>query len=138
VEDGLYLIKPDYAKYIINTALNCIQFKNQPAIAEAQICSGSSVIASVNPYAYNGYNIQWYKDGHELAGESATDLNITQSGDYTAVVYDPCSNNIHFESNHLKVSVISSPTVNLNYPDKSSYCNGTSTTFMVEANSNYQ
>jgi gliding motility-associated-like protein len=140
VIDGLYLLKPDYAKYITTTTLNyLIQFKDQAStVSEVQICSGASTTATINAYIYNGRSIQWYKDGNELPGESKPDLNITQSGDYTAVVYDPCSADIHFESNHLKVTVITAPTATLNYPDVNNFCDGTTATFKVDPYPNFQ
>lgn len=138
VDDGLYLLKPDYAKYINSTSLNCIQFKNQPADTEAQICSGNSIIATVIPSAYSGHSIQWYKDGLELSAESAAEITISQSGDYTAVVYDPCSADIHVNSNHLKVTVVSDPVFSFNYPDKNTFCDGATATFKVDQNPNYK
>ncbi|MDN5287977.1 MAG: hypothetical protein JWR38_4251 [Mucilaginibacter sp.] len=137
-QDGLYLIKPDYGKYLTSTSLNAVQFTGQDAtISEMQICSGSSISATVNNRIYTGHTIQWYKDGVELPGESNSTLTIKAAGNYSAVVYDPCGN-LHLNTNSLKVTVITAPTVNLNYPDKSFYCNGSTATFEVDANANYK
>ncbi|MDB4919712.1 gliding motility-associated C-terminal domain-containing protein [Mucilaginibacter sp.] len=137
-QNGLYLLKPDYGKYLTATATSAIQFTGQEAtISEMQICSGSTATATVNTAVYSGHTIQWYKDGVELPGESDHTLTVTTSGNYSAIVYDPCEN-IHLNTNHLKVTVITAPTVTLNYPDKSFYCDGSTATFKVDANTNYQ
>ncbi|HEX8023409.1 gliding motility-associated C-terminal domain-containing protein [Mucilaginibacter sp.] len=136
--DGLYLLKPDYGKYLTAQSINAVQFDGQDAsISEMQICSGSNVTASVNTTVYSGHTIQWYKDGNELPGQSSNKLIITSAGNYSAVVYDPCEN-LHLNTNELKVTVITSPAVTLNYPDVNYYCSGSSTTFKVDDNPNYQ
>jgi len=136
--DGLYLLKPDYGKYLTAQSINAIQFDGvDVSISETQICSGSSITASVNTSVYTGHTIQWYKDGNELPGESSNKLIITSAGNYSAVVYDPCEN-LHLNSNTLKVDVITSPTVTLNYPDENFYCSGSSATFKIDENPNYQ
>ncbi len=123
--DGLYLLKPDYAAYFNNQQQSSISFKNESnTLAEVQICSGTSITATAN----NGYtNIQWYKDGSELPAASNDTLAITQPGDYNAVIYDPCAD-VHMESNHLKVDMVSSPVFTFNYPDVMQYCDSTSKT----------
>ncbi|MDB5112067.1 MAG: hypothetical protein JWR67_3181 [Mucilaginibacter sp.] len=136
-QNGLYLLKPDYGKYLTATSINAIQFTGQNGtISEIQICSGSSITAAVTTN-YSGHTIQWYKDGVELPGESNNTLTITTAGNYSAIVYDPCEN-IHLNTNNLKVTVITTPTVTLNYPDKSFYCDGSTVTFKVDANTIYQ
>jgi gliding motility-associated-like protein len=136
-ENGLYLLKPDYGKYLTATLINAIQFAGQdPAVSSQQICSDGSITATINTSAYNGNTIQWYKDGVELPGESNKTFKINLAGNYSAVLYDPCEN-IHLNSNTLNVSVITTPVVTLNYPDKSYYCAGSSTTYTVDANPNF-
>jgi len=137
--DGLYLLKPDYVPYI-NTAtkLQAIQFGGANAnLNEIQTCSNVTTTASVLFYAYAGNLVQWYKDGQEIPNESKTTLNITQSGDYNAVLYDPCSP-VHFETNHLKVTVISAPIFAFDYPDRISYCDGSTATLKTDNNAIYQ
>ncbi|WP_114939449.1 gliding motility-associated C-terminal domain-containing protein [Mucilaginibacter endophyticus] len=137
-QDGLYLLKPDYGKYLTAQSINAVQFDGIDAsVSEMQICSGSSITASVNTTVYTGHTIQWYKNGTELPGESGNKLIITSAGNYSAVVYDPCEN-LHLNSNTLKVDVITSPTVTLNYPDENFYCEGSNATFKVDDNPNYQ
>ncbi|MEN0052694.1 MAG: gliding motility-associated C-terminal domain-containing protein [Mucilaginibacter sp.] len=136
--DGLYFIKPDYGKYLTATSINAVQFAGQnPTVSEMQICLGSSITATVNDNIYTGHTIQWYKNGVELPGESNSTLTINADGNYSAIVYDPCEN-LHLNTNSLKVTVITAPTVNLNYPDKSFYCDGSTATFEVNANANYK
>jgi gliding motility-associated-like protein len=137
-QDGLYLLKPDYGKYLTTTSINAIQFAGQgAAVSNMQLCAGSSVTAAVNKTIYSGHAIQWYKDGAALPGESNNTLTITAAGNYSAVVYDPCEN-IHLNTNKLKVTVITAPTVTLNYPDKSFFCDGSTATFKVDAHTSYQ
>jgi len=136
--DGLYLIKPDYGKYLASASLKAVQFTGQnPTISEMQICSGSSITATVDNRIYTGHTIQWYKDGVELPGESNSVLTINTAGTYSAILYDPCGN-LHVNTNSLKVTIITAPTVNLNYPDKNFYCDGSTSTFQVDANINYK
>lgn len=137
-QTGLYLLKPDYGKYLTATSINAIQFSGQDAtISTKQICLGNSITAAVNTQVYSGHIIQWYKNGAELPGESKSTLTINTAGNYSAIVYDPCQN-IHVNTNNLKVTVITAPTAVLNYPDKGFYCDGSTATFKVDANSNYQ
>lgn len=136
--DGLYLIKPDYAKYINNQKLTAISFQNLPDTVPAiQLCADSSVIATINSTKYTGNNIQWYKNGAELPGESTTTLHITTAGDYNAVLYDPCAN-IHIESNHLTVDTISAPSFVFNYPDLINQCDGSVITLKAKGSTTYQ
>lgn len=137
-QNGLYLLKPDYGKYLTAKSIKAIQFEGlDESVTETQICNGTTVIATINNFAYSGHTIQWYKDGKELPGEISNKLQISSEGSYSAVVYDPCQN-IHLDANTLKVKVITSPTVTLNYPDDNFYCKGTSATFKVDENPNYQ
>ena len=136
--DGLYLLKPDYGKYLGSQQADAIFFKNQSTeIDYANICSGNSITAIINQYAYGGKSIQWYKDGQEIPAASADTLFINTTGNYNAVLFDPCSG-IHLESNHLQVNVITAPVFSFNYPDKLQYCDVTSTTLQTDYNSNYQ
>ncbi|HZX57513.1 MAG TPA: hypothetical protein VFE54_02265, partial [Mucilaginibacter sp.] len=136
-DNGLYLIKPDYAKSLNNQKFNVASFKDQdPSIISTDICSGTSITAIVNTSEYTGNSIQWYKDGSELPGESKESLVINSSGDYYTVLYDPCGN-VHLESNHLTVKVISAPVFSFNYPDKLQYCNSSSTTLETDNNPQY-
>lgn len=137
--DGLYLIKPDYAPYVDQTkSIAAIHFEGKSnTISELQLCSDIAAKAVVNDSYYQGNLIQWYKDGQELPNESNRTLNITQAGEYHAILYDPCSV-IHFESNHLKVTKISAPVFTFNYPDKASYCDGSTAVLKTEENALYQ
>jgi gliding motility-associated-like protein len=131
---GLYLVKPDYAKYFNNQQHKLISFNNQPdTLSQMQVCSLSAVKATI---AGQFNNIQWYKNGAELPGETKADLTITAEGDYNTVIYDPCAD-IHIESNHLKVKVIAEPVFTFNYADKLQYCDSASTTLKVNYSSAY-
>lgn len=136
--DGLYFIKPDYNPYTDTTKqLQAVQFDGQSStVSEVQLCANTSVKASVNSAVYVGNAVQWYKDGKELPNESNTTLNITQAGDYNAILYDPCTA-IHFETNHLKVIKIAAPVFSFNYADQLSYCDGSTATLKTDNNINY-
>ncbi|WP_311949688.1 gliding motility-associated C-terminal domain-containing protein [Mucilaginibacter terrae] len=136
--NGLYLLKPDFGKYINPQQYQAIQFQNQPfTVTQRDICSGTTTTATVNSISYSGNSIQWYKDGVQLPAQSGTDLIIDKSGDYYAVLYDPCST-FHVESNHLKVNVISSPTADLLYPDLIQACSGSTINLAIATNPNFQ
>ena len=135
--DGLYLLKPDYGPYINSTQkLNVIHFDGQDYNTnDLQLCANVSAKAVIQ--GYMGNVIQWYKNGQEIPNESSTSLNITQPGDYNAILYDPCSA-VHFETNHLKVTQIAAPVFTFNYPDNLNYCDGSTATLKTEDKLNYQ
>lgn len=137
--DGLYFMVPNYAPYV-NPAqkLQAIQFTGQAAnVSQMQICANTTVTAMVQTYNYSGHTLQWYKDGQPIAGATTNTLTIANAGDYYAVFYDPCSP-VYFESNHLAVSVISAPVFSFDYPDKISYCDGSTATLATDVNAAYQ
>lgn len=136
-DDGLYLIKPDYTSYLSSSVLQAIRFQKQSdTVSTIKVCAGDSVSAVINTFAYTGNTFQWYKDGVELAAQSRGTLIIKAAGDYYAVLYDPCSN-IHMESNHLKVTVISGPVFSFNYPDTIQQCVGVPYTLKLDNKSGY-
>jgi gliding motility-associated-like protein len=136
-DNGLYLIKPDYANYLNSTTLKAISFQNKPdTLSKIKVCSGDSVNAFINTYVYRGNTFQWYKDGVELQAQSKDTLVIKAAGDYYAVLYDPCGN-VHLESNHLKVEVITAPVFSFNYPNKLQYCDSASTTLKTDNDPGY-
>lgn len=135
--DGLYLVKPDYGKYLNSQTIQAVNFENQPDnVSSLSVCAGNSIDAVTDPSVYNGNVIQWYKNGTELPGESKNSLTINSAGDYNAVLYDPCSA-AHFETNHLRVTTISSPVFSFNYPDVVQQCSGTPYTLAVDNNPAY-
>ncbi|MEO6850660.1 MAG: hypothetical protein ABI203_09105, partial [Mucilaginibacter sp.] len=139
--DGLYLIKPDYAKYLNNQKLQSISFQGKDnSVSESDVCVGSFVTAELNVGVYTGYNettaIQWYKNGVAIQGQTQATLDISTAGDFYALLYDPCGN-IHIESNHLTTKVISLPTFTFNYPDKLQYCMGTPLTLTPVGSTDY-
>lgn len=126
--DGLYLLKPDYGKYLSDQKQKFISFQDQPDdLSVLKICESTNVTAT----AQGDYtNIQWYKDGAELPGKNKATLAINAAGDYNAVIYDPCEG-LHIESNHLKAEVISGPVFTFDYPSKLQFCDVASTTLNV-------
>jgi gliding motility-associated-like protein len=136
-DNGLYLIKPDYGKYLNNQQFKVVSFKGLPdTISSVNICTGSIITALINTSVYSGNTIQWYKDGNELPAQTKDSLVISKSGDYYSVLYDPCEN-IHLESNHLKIQTISAPVFSFGYPDDLRYCQGTPVNLKTDDNPAY-
>jgi len=136
-DNGLYLLRPDYAKYLNNQPFQAASFKGTAqGTSSVKICAGNAITAMINTSEFRGNSYQWYKDGQELPGKSQSTLSIKTSGEYYAVLYDPCEN-VHLESNHLTVQVISAPVFTFNYPNKLQYCDSTSTTLKVDNNPGY-
>lgn len=136
-DDGLYLVKPDYAAYLNTHPLQAASFQDMDAsISQTTICAGTSVTAVLSPVLYPELTVQWYKNGQELPAQTANTLVINSAGEYYAVLYDPCGN-IHWESDHLTVQAISGPVFTFNYPDKLSLCNTTSTVLKTDDNPQY-
>jgi gliding motility-associated-like protein len=137
-DNGLYLLKPDYAQFLKSQQFQAAMFEGQdPTVSDMKICLGSSVTAWVPPARYAGSTLQWYKDGLELPARSADSLVINSTGDYYAVLYDPCEN-VHLETNHLTVEVVLPPVFTFNYPDNLQYCEGTPVTLSVQGSEGYQ
>ncbi len=137
--NGLFFLRPDYSPYANQaTTIDGIEFNGANAQqTELQFCGAISTKINVKQYAYNGNSIRWYKDGVEIPGESATTLNVTQTGSYNAIFYDPCTN-VNFKTNTLKVTELAAPVFTFNYPDKLAYCSGTTAILKTEANVNYK
>ena len=137
--DGVYILKPDYADYLHGDAqVNGLLFDlpNPWNIAQTSICTGSSIKLLLHNYLANN-NIQWYKNGVELVGETGTELEVSEDGDYYAVLYNSCEN-VHLSTNHLKVVVSSKPVYSFNYPDLIEPCNSNPVDLKVEDNPAYQ
>ncbi|MXV52368.1 hypothetical protein GS399_15445 [Pedobacter sp. HMF7647] len=138
-ESGLYLLKPDYAPYIdFKKRLKAIYFGGEySGDTVIQVCQGVNTVA-INPlFSSVGSLAQWYRNGIELSGESDGNLKINSSGEYYAILYDPCSG-FHIETNHLKVSVLQSPVFSFEYPDTLKYCKGSLATLKTENNPAYR
>ncbi|CAN5280002.1 hypothetical protein BH09BAC6_BH09BAC6_10790 [soil metagenome] len=134
---GLYYLKPDYAKYLNSQQYHAIHFKDQADnVADMKVCQGEPVTAVVGIDKYKGISIQWYKNGTELPGENKSTLSIKSSGDYYAVLYGSCEA-IHIETNHLKADIAAGPVFTFAYPDKLQYCDSTSITLKTDYSSFY-
>jgi len=132
--DGLYFIKPDYGAFFNNQRQKFITFQNQPdTLSNLLLCSLSKATATTQS-AYT--NIQWYKDGAELPGQTQNSLSINAAGDYNAVIYDPCEG-LHLESNHLKVTLITNPVFTFNYPPVIAQCGTKPDTLNVTYSQSY-
>src|SRR6185437_6940363 len=119
-DDGLYLLKPDYGKYLDPSDKISALYLNVPGgdtITHVQICACGSISLRINPYTINNNSIQWLKNGKDIVGQTNSELTVADSGEYYAILYSPCGD-IHIETNHLRVSVASGPVFSFNYPDK--------------------
>ena len=136
-DDGIYLIKPDYAGHFNSgKSISAIHFKDQDtSINKTSICAGSEAVIQLNDDV-TANAIQWFKDGNAILNENGSKLTATATGDYYAVLYDPCAG-VSANSNHLEVQVISSPVFSFNYPDKLQYCDSTQTTLKTDNNPGY-
>ncbi|HTD99286.1 MAG TPA: gliding motility-associated C-terminal domain-containing protein [Mucilaginibacter sp.] len=136
-DDGLYLVKPDYAKYLNSQQFHAVSFEGQDSqVTDTKICEGTSVTAVLNTNVGTGNAVQWYKNGQELPAEIKDKLIINAAGEYYALLYDPCQN-VHLESNHLTVEVITAPDFSFNYPTKMPYCNNTPVVLKTDDNPAY-
>jgi gliding motility-associated-like protein len=135
--DGLYLIRPDYTDYFDqNQPAKVIWFDGKgPDETTIDLCPGITTHANI--YLNTNPNIQWYKNGKELQAESNKKLEINSAGEYYAVLYDPCSG-LHVQTNRLTVNYLDGATVPLNYPDKMSYCFGSTATLSVPNNPDFK
>jgi gliding motility-associated-like protein len=124
-DNGLFFLKPDYGEFInADDQLAAINFDlpNSSGLTQTQICLGSSVPLNFNAAGSNNYNIQWQKNGVDIVGQTGTALNVAESGDYNAIIYESCDG-IHISTNHLKVTTISGPIFTFNYPPVIQNCN---------------
>lgn len=138
-DNGLYLIKPDYGKYFDpKQMLKAASFNipNGDKLAETTICGGSSVDLVLNQYDVQNNGIQWYKNGNILPGANQATLSVKTAGDYYALIYASCEN-IHAETNHLKVSVTQGPVFSFKYPDKIQNCNDDPVTLKTDDKPGY-
>ena len=139
--NGLYYIIPDYAAYL-DTKIQLVNgiYFTQPVgnnSSSIDLCSGSSVSMSFNPYLLYDNSIQWQKNGQDIVGQSSTTLSVNESGDYSAIVYDPCEN-VSLSTNHLKVTTVSGPAFTFNYPPTIQNCNTNPVTLTVTGDASYQ
>ncbi|MES2377958.1 MAG: gliding motility-associated C-terminal domain-containing protein [Bacteroidota bacterium] len=137
--DGLYLLKPDYAPYNnLIGKLPAIAFDGSDiAVTDLQTCSPVNVKTTLTPFFLNNQlGVQWFKNGQALTGETNTSLTITDAGEYNAILYDPC-NAEHMETNHLTVTTSAAPVIAFNYPDKIDYCFGSTATLSTTNIANY-
>ena len=124
-DDGLYLLKPDYSKYLDPTQrLKAISFNiaNGDDITETSVCGGGSIQMAMNLNTLQNNLIQWYKDGVALPGATGNTLTVTMPGDYYATLHELCEG-IIAETNHLKVDAGASPVFTFPYPSKIANCN---------------
>jgi gliding motility-associated-like protein len=136
--DGIYLIKPDFAAHSNTGPLsNAIQFKDQDAnISQTNICEGITTDIILNS-EITANTIQWFKNGNAIINQNGTSLTVTTTGEYYAVLFDPCSG-VSVQTNHLKVQVTSAPVFSFNYPDKLPFCDLSATTLKTDNNPGYQ
>ncbi|MDB5135731.1 MAG: hypothetical protein JWP37_2334 [Mucilaginibacter sp.] len=138
--NGLYFIKPDYAKYLDpTTRLQAVQCENIPFpdnSTTVKVCSGETARFYLNTNIPATNSVQWVKDGVDLPGKTGLTLQVTTPGDYYAILYASCEN-VHVETNHFTVQVINGPVFSLNYPDQIQNCNNDPLTLQTDNNPAY-
>ncbi|HWD87787.1 MAG TPA: gliding motility-associated C-terminal domain-containing protein [Mucilaginibacter sp.] len=138
--NGLYLIKPDYAKYLDPvTQLQVLQCGNLPFPDTSKIvnlCQGDTAHFYLPYFITTTDAVQWVKDGVNIPGETGPTLDVTAPGDYYVVIYASCEN-VHVQTNHFTVITKAGPVFSFNYPDKLQYCDSTSTTLKTNYNPAY-
>jgi gliding motility-associated-like protein len=137
--DGVYLLNPDYGKFITPAEKLYAVYINNPltdSVTNINLCAGSSITANIRQNVILNNAIQWKKDGKDLVGETGPQLRIADSGTYYAVLYNSC-NNVHIQTNELKVTKLNSPVFTFNYPDKIQKCNNAPDTLQTEYNPGY-
>ncbi|OOQ56895.1 T9SS type B sorting domain-containing protein [Mucilaginibacter pedocola] len=137
-QKGLYYLRPDYGNFLGTQRLQALIFENDyaGAITEKETC-GTNVKMTISEFDYKGNTIQWYKNGVELPGITSRSFETNESGEYYAVVYDPCGME-HIQTNQLKVKAIDRPSFKFDYNDKLQYCENAMANLQVEGSDAYQ
>ena len=138
-DNGVYLLNADYGANLNSSTTADALYIDQPltdSLTNINICQGTSITAHINSDYVNNNTIQWEKDGQDIVGAQADSLNINSAGDYYAILYDPCEN-VHIQTNHIKVSVITSPVFTFNYPDHIQQCTNQTDTLQVDNDPQY-
>jgi gliding motility-associated-like protein len=138
-DNGLYYLWADFATYLpAGIQTNAIVFKTNDGSNPSgiNICSGGSITINLTT-AINDNSIQWQKNGEDIVGQTGTTLNVTESVDYSAILFSPC-NSVHLATNHLKVTTISGPTFTFNYPPVIQNCNANPVPLTVTGDPSYQ
>lgn len=136
-DNGLYGIKPDYAKYFNVKQVNAITFPSLPdTTSTVRMCSNDSIAASINYNFIYGNTIQWFRDSIPIQGATNQNLVIRDSGNYYAVLYNSCEN-IHEQTNQLSVKLIA-PVVSFNYPDTVRFCADSALTLTASGSNTYK
>ncbi|MCD8740679.1 gliding motility-associated C-terminal domain-containing protein [Mucilaginibacter roseus] len=117
---GIYLLKPDWGKFLNSQQLNAIRFENQAAdVTSITLCGQTQKVIIEG---YTGLQYEWYKNGVKLAGQTGNELDVKSPGDFYVELYDPCSG-VHIKSNTLKAIQGIAPVLTFNYPDQINICN---------------
>ena len=136
-DDGLYFLKADYSSSVENS-VEAVKFKNQAqGLTSLTLCAGSSTTLTLNNNYSSASNIQWFKDGDAIPYATGKELEVSNSGEYHAVLYDPCSE-MHIPSNVLKTEVISGPEITFNYNPVISVCKGQAVPLTTVSRPGYQ
>ena len=137
--NGVYLLKPDYGKFYQPSQKAFAVSFDQPlsdTLTTTSLCGGDTLKLQLNSFYVNNNSIQWTKDGKSITGENNPILKATAAGTYAATIYSPCED-VHVETNQVKVNIIAGPVFSFNYPDTLQYCDSTSVTLKTDYNSAY-
>jgi len=139
--NGVYLIKPDYLKYLdpnlwVGALYTDKDFTNY--LSTVDLCGATSIKLNVNRARAGKNNlVQWMKDGQEITGQISDELTVSSMGEYYALIYSACDN-VHIQTNHLKITKSAGPVFSFNYSDKIQQCNNSPYTLQTENNPAYQ
>jgi gliding motility-associated-like protein len=139
-DDGVYLLKPDFAAFLDpNASVKALAFDlpGDEDLSETQLCKDGTLTLSVNPFYSENNSIQWLKNGVEIPDQIGQKLIVNDAGDYSAILYNSCEN-VHIPTNHLKVMLIDAPLVSFNYPDVLKLCDKQQTVLNTAYNATYQ
>jgi len=138
-DNGVYLLNPDYGSYLSGTTYAQALYIDQllvDSLTNINICQGSSITVQLDDQFINSNIIQWEKNGKDIAGANTLSLNVNSAGEYYAILYDPCEN-VHIQTNHINVNLISSPVFSFNYPAHIQHCSSATDTLQVDNNPQY-
>lgn len=136
-DDGVYFLNADFAKFVNGQKLDAAQFEGEYlGKKEKMLCENQILTAEITPSFVNTNSVQWFKDGAQLVGEDHSKLAIAQAGIYHAVLYNPCQN-VHIETNTLKVELSPAPVFTSDYPDHIDLCENEAKTLQIAGKPGY-
>ncbi len=119
-----------------NTPPPAVVMANGQSTSELVWCANQPLVLTVEKNPIWAY--QWQKDGANLRGFTADTLLITESGVYTVVKSQAkvCANDTMSQA--VKITLITSSSVNLSVASTMPYCTGDTLTLLADGEPDYQ